>query len=127
MAHVAKLDDKGIVSEIHVIDNEKLPNDGQFNKKVEDAVIAYQKSLGLDGNWKMTSYNNNFRGKYACVGDKYDSELDLFVSPVGGVDPQVLMDQIIAAQRDLAAAGMSPKDIEMATGHPCFDEFKNVK
>jgi hypothetical protein len=30
---------------------------------------------------KRTSYNGNFRGRYAGVGYKYDEELDEFVSP----------------------------------------------
>jgi hypothetical protein len=35
----------------------------------------------LTGTWKQTSYNNNFRGKYAGIGDIYDAELDEFVTP----------------------------------------------
>ena len=33
------------------------------------------------GNWKQTSYNNNFRKKYAGIGDVYDSAKDKFLSP----------------------------------------------
>ena len=33
------------------------------------------------GNWKQTSYNNNFRKKYAGKGDVYDSAKDKFLSP----------------------------------------------
>jgi hypothetical protein len=28
-----------------------------------------------------TSYNGNIRGKYAAIGDTYDENLDVFVSP----------------------------------------------
>ena len=39
---------------------------------------------GFDGEWVQTSYNSNFRGKYAGVGDTYDAELDIFKSPTIG-------------------------------------------
>ena len=73
-----------IVREVHVINNSDLPNDGAFTPEVEAAAQAYEAALGLvpDG-WTvlLTSYNNNFRGKYAGIGDRYDAELDEFVSP----------------------------------------------
>ena len=31
---------------------------------------------------KLTSYNNNFRGKYAGQGDTYDPDLDQFTDPI---------------------------------------------
>ena len=81
MAHVARIDEDGIVREVHVLRNEDLPNDGAFTPEVEAAANAFQHSLGLDGVWKLTSYNGNFRGTYAGVGFRYDSELDEFVAP----------------------------------------------
>ena len=42
---------------------------------------AFIASLGLAGEWKQTSYSGSFRGKYAGIGDRYDAELDEFVSP----------------------------------------------
>lgn len=81
MAHVAKIED-GIVREVHVLNNSDLPNNGEFSPEVEAAANAFQHSLGLMGDWKLTSYNGNFRGKYAGQGDTYDSELDEFVAPV---------------------------------------------
>ena len=32
--------------------------------------------------WKQTSYNANFRDKYAAIGDTYDEVNDVFVYPV---------------------------------------------
>lgn len=81
MAHIAKIED-GIVREVHVLNNSDLPNGGEFSPEVEAAANAFQHALGLMGDWKLTSYNGNFRGKYAGQGDTYDSELDEFVSPV---------------------------------------------
>jgi hypothetical protein len=81
MAHVARVDDDGIVREVHVLRNSDLPNNGDFSADTEAAANAFQHSLGLDGNWKLTSYNGNFRGRYAGIGYKYDAELDEFVAP----------------------------------------------
>lgn len=70
MAHFAKIEN-GIVTNVIVVDNAH-EQDGE----------AYLHSLGLDGTWIQTSYNANFRGKFAGIGDLYDNEQDLFVSPV---------------------------------------------
>lgn len=70
MAHFAKIED-GIVTQVVVVDNEHEAN-GE----------AYLNSLGLDGTWVQTSYNGNIRGKYAGIGDTYDSVADVFISPI---------------------------------------------
>jgi hypothetical protein len=80
MAHVARIED-GIVREVHVLRNEDLPNNGEFSAETEAAANAFQHSLGLEGVWKLTSYNGNFRKLYAGIGYKYDPELDEFVAP----------------------------------------------
>lgn len=69
MAHFAKIEE-GIVTQVVVVDNEHEA-DGE----------AYLTSLGLDGTWVQTSYNGNIRGKFAGIGDTYDSVADVFVSP----------------------------------------------
>lgn len=76
-AHAAKINADGIVEQVIVIPRQE--ND-------DDALItAYCNSIGLPGIWKDTSYLGSRRGKYAGVGDKYDAELDEFVSPVAVV------------------------------------------
>jgi hypothetical protein len=80
VAHVARIED-GIVREVHVLRNEDLPNGGEFSAETEAAANAFQHSLGLEGVWKLTSYNGNFRGTYAGIGFSYDAELDEFVAP----------------------------------------------
>ena len=82
MAHVAKIDDGGIVREVIVVNNSDLPDDGEFTPEVEAAANTYLHNLGLDGDWKLTSYNGNFRGTYAGQGFTYDPVLDEFVSPI---------------------------------------------
>ena len=70
MAHFAKIEN-GIVTNVVVVPNEEEAN-GE----------SYLNSLGLEGKWIQTSYNANIRGKYAAIGDTYDTVLDVFISPV---------------------------------------------
>ena len=78
MAHFAKVEN-GIVQQVNVINNAVLGDtDFPESEPIGQAFIA---SLGIAGEWKQTSYNGNFRGKYASIGDIYDVENDVFVSP----------------------------------------------
>jgi hypothetical protein len=81
MAHIALIEN-GIVREVHVLNNDDLTNGGEFSPETEAAAVTLQHSLGLTGDWKLTSYNNNFRGQYAGQGMTYYPVLDEFVSPV---------------------------------------------
>jgi hypothetical protein len=69
MASFAKIE-KGIVTNVISVDDEHETN-GQ----------EYLNSIGLDGTWIQTSYNSNFRKKYAAIGDRYDEAADAFKSP----------------------------------------------
>ena len=82
MAHAAKIDENGIVREVIVVDNDKLFDGGKFTTKGEKSLNTYMHSLGLDGDWKLTSYNSKFRGRYAGQGFTYDTELDEFIAPI---------------------------------------------
>lgn len=87
MAHFAKVNDQGIVEQVIVVNNEDiLDSKGQESEKVGQAFI---KSIGLEGTWVQTSYNGNFRGKYAGISDRYDAEKDIFISPVVEETPAV--------------------------------------
>ena len=79
MAHFAKL--KGnIVIEVIVVNNEVLQD--KNGTEQESIGIAFCQSLfGADTQWIQTSYNNNFRGRYAGVGMVYDPIKDEFVAP----------------------------------------------
>ena len=80
MANFAKLDENNIVEQVIVVSNE----DTSDNQGVEDEIlgIAFCKRLfGTDTNWKQTSYNGNFRVRYAGKGYSYDSTLDAFIPP----------------------------------------------
>jgi hypothetical protein len=71
-AHAARIDDDGIVREVIVI---------PYMDDDDTVVTAYCNGIGLAGTWLDTSYIGARRGKYAGVGDRYDAELDEFVSP----------------------------------------------
>lgn len=78
MAHFAKVENN-IVSDVIVVANSDC-DDLPFpeSEPIGQAFIA---SLGIQGEWFQTSYNANFRGKYAGYLDTYDAELDEFVAP----------------------------------------------
>ena len=78
MAHFARINDN-TVQQVIVVSNDDCGG-GDFPAS-EAAGQAFIASLGLAGEWKQTSYNGNFRAKYAGIGDRYDAELDEFVTP----------------------------------------------
>lgn len=79
MAHFAQLKNN-IVQQIVVVNNEVLNNaEGLAG---EELGVTFLKSLfGENTDWKQTSYNNNFRNKFAGIGDSYDSKTDTFIAP----------------------------------------------
>jgi hypothetical protein len=79
MAHFAELDESNIVTRVIVVANEDCGDlDFPDSEPIGQAFIA---TLGLDGVWKQTSYNNNFRQFYAGIGSVYIPEEDVFTSP----------------------------------------------
>lgn len=82
MAHFA-LVNNGIVQQVMVIANSDCGDlDFPQSEPVGQTFIA---SLGIEGEWLQTSYNNNFRDTYASIGWTYDSASDKFVPPVSSV------------------------------------------
>jgi hypothetical protein len=73
MAHFAKIENN-LVTNVIVVSNEQAPTEVEGQ-----AFIA--NTLKLEGIWKQTSYNNNFRGTYAGIGYTYDPVNDVFVAP----------------------------------------------
>jgi len=79
MAHFAQLKDN-VVQKVIVVSNWVL-EDKEFPES-ESIGITFCKSLyGEDTEWRQTSYNSNFRGKFAGIGNFYDSVLDIFTTP----------------------------------------------
>ena len=79
MAHFAELDSNNVVLRVIVVDN-KDTSDAHGVEKEYIGTAFCERVLG--GTWKQTSYNGNFRGRYAGIGYTYDAQLDEFVAPV---------------------------------------------
>jgi hypothetical protein len=86
MAHFAKINENNIVEAVIVVSNEDCGNlEFPESEPIGQAFIA---SIGLEGNYKQTSYNTGgnqhsygktpFRGNYAIIGGVYDPEHDAF-------------------------------------------------
>ena len=80
MAHFCMLDENNVVTQVIVVSNEDT-SDVNGNEVEEIGVAFCKKLLGADTNWKQTSYNNNFRVRYAGIGYSFNEELDAFVAP----------------------------------------------
>lgn len=82
MGYFAELDENDVVQQVISISNDVL-NEPEFSfpdtEPVGRAFIA--QTLGLDGEWRQTSFNGSFRGRYAGIGYRYDRELDEFIKP----------------------------------------------
>jgi hypothetical protein len=80
MAHFCQLDENNIVTQVIVVSNDDCTDSN--GAEVESIGVAFcQKILGADTNWKQTSYNNNFRVRYASIGYSYNAELNAFIAP----------------------------------------------
>ena len=81
MAYFAKLENN-IVTEIISVSNDVCGEPTLGFPETESAGRAFNaNTLKLDGTWKQTSYNGNFRGTYAGIGYTYDADADVFVAP----------------------------------------------
>jgi hypothetical protein len=78
LAHFCELDNNDVVLRVIVVSNADTSTpDGT---EVESIGIAFCQRL-FGGNWKQTSYNGNFRVRYAGIGYTYNSQLDAFIPP----------------------------------------------
>lgn len=68
MAHFAQIDENNIVIQVLVVSNEEEHRGQEF----------LANDLALGGTWVQTSYNANFRNKFAGIGDIYDPINDIF-------------------------------------------------
>jgi hypothetical protein len=80
MAHFCRLDENNIVTQVIVVANEDTSDSNGV--EVEEIGVAFcKKLLGADTRWVQTSYNNNFRVRYAGIGYSFSEELDAFIPP----------------------------------------------
>ena len=98
MAHFAELNSSKVVLRVIVVDNKDTSDANGVEKEYIGAAFC-ERVLG--GTWKQTSYNGNFRGKYAGIGDTYDEVNDVFVAPV--VEAGTPIDYSVITSADLNA------------------------
>lgn len=79
MAHFAKIVNNKVIDVIVISNDDCGGGDFPESEPIGQEFIA---SLGLTGDWLQTSYNANFRGRYAGVGYTYDAKLDEFIAPL---------------------------------------------
>ena len=69
MAHFAEINSNNKVVRVLVVDNSQENRGQEF----------LANDLNLGGTWIQTSYNSNFGGKFAAIGDTWDGSS--FISP----------------------------------------------
>jgi len=90
MAHFAKLDANNVVTEVIVINN-AVVEDLPFPESEPLGVAFCQSLYGADTVWKQTSYNGNFRVRYAGPGYTFvvkeiDGQMvEEFIPPPNGI------------------------------------------
>ena len=79
MAHFAKINkNSGRVERVIVVSNNDCGG-GDFPESEAIGQAFIKNVLGDTGTWKQTSYNNNFRVRYAGVGYTYNETHDAFI------------------------------------------------
>jgi hypothetical protein len=77
MAHFAQLDENNIVTQVIVVHNNELLDNG-VESEIKGANFC-QSLLG--GIWVQTSYNGTIRKNFAGIGYTYDVARDAFIAP----------------------------------------------
>jgi hypothetical protein len=82
MAYFAELDNTNTVLRVISVSNDVCGEPTLDFPDTDAAGRAFiANTLKLEGVWKQTSYNGNFRGTYAGIGFTYDADLDEFIAP----------------------------------------------
>ena len=80
MAHFAQIGIDNVFLRVDVVRNEDILDEN--GNESEEVGIQFLKSVhGNLTNWIQTSYNNNFRYRYAGIGMVYDNQHDVFLYP----------------------------------------------
>jgi len=77
MAHFAKMDENNNVIEVIVLNNAVI-DDLPFPESEPIGIEFLTDWSGGYTHWLQTSYNSNFRGRFAGIGLIYNPTLDVF-------------------------------------------------
>jgi hypothetical protein len=81
MAHFAEIDRNYIVKRVIAVSNEVLLD--EFGQEKELLGKNYLKNIFPDSfDWIQTSYNENFRGKFAAETMYYNKNLNIFIETI---------------------------------------------
>lgn len=97
MAHFAEINPgtNTVINVIVVRDAKLLDENGQESESVGLQFLRDTVENGEDRTWVQTSYNNNFRTRYAAADDcYYDSDHDAFVLSEGRYFPSWTFDDV---------------------------------
>jgi len=87
MAHFAELDNENKVLRVVVIDNYDVDNNGGDQSATAAEAVKNIVPFEEGGvKWVQTSYNNNFRRRYAGIDMTYDESKDMFLEQKPGAD-----------------------------------------
>ena len=83
MAHYAFLDENNIVTEVITGVDENIIQTDTDGTQVGGTSEAWEEFYGnfRGQTCKRTSYNNNYRGRFAGIGFTYDPVNDIFIAP----------------------------------------------
>jgi hypothetical protein len=113
MAHFAQLDENDVVIQVIVVHNNELLESKQTTVNEDGTILVtcveseqrgidFCKSLyDTDTRWVQTSYNGEFRGKYAGLGDTFEN--GVFVAPPALIAEEVTIPQQTDAVQTLAS------------------------
>ncbi len=82
MAHYARINSENVVTYVTPIPNEMI-TDETGTEHEERAFEHLYKTIpdSVNDRWVQTSYNNNFRKRFAFPGYTYNETLDAFIPP----------------------------------------------
>lgn len=82
MAHYARINSENIVTFVTPVDNNFIIDENGIEND-ELAIKHLHETIpdSLNDRWIKTSYNNNFRVRYAGVGYTYNEKIDAFIPP----------------------------------------------
>lgn len=80
MAHFAELNENNIVVNVYVIMNQDIMDENNTEQELLGINLCKQ-LYGQHKRFVQTSYNNNFRKRYARIGDLFDESYNAFITP----------------------------------------------